>query len=393
MSASGNGRGRANGEGSFYPHRNGWAAYVWVTTPTGKKDRKYIYGQVREKLYDRWVVAAGQGHAMPVPTKTPTVTEYLGLLAWGSDQAKSRGREPIRPMSCQARFHVIPGYGERSDRPKADGPGSQTWLNQVPATASAAHRRKTPSGRQAASGAARIGDCCGDHPSRRVIEGARNTLRAALNHAKREELVERNVAELVTLPKARKKLQRRNSWTVDEARRFLESSRRDNDPLYALWVLILVLGLRRGEAMGLVDDDSTIDEAAEEIGLEWQLGRVGGHPLTHKHQLKADGSVETLPVPPIVLAALRIARQMQAERRTARGRRSAFAASAINCCSPRAPASRSSRGTSSAALTRAARKRACGRSRFTTRAARAGHCWPRSTFTRASRWRFSGTAG
>jgi hypothetical protein len=42
----------------------------------------------------------------------------------------------------------------------------------------------------------------------------RNTLRAALNHAKREDLVERNVAELVTLPKARKKPQRRNSWTV-----------------------------------------------------------------------------------------------------------------------------------------------------------------------------------
>jgi integrase len=123
--------------------------------------------------------------------------------------------------------------------------------------------------------------------------------------------------ELVTLPRAHKKLQRRNSWTVDEARRFLESSRRDNDPLYALWVLILVMALRRGEAMGLVDDDDTIDEATEEIGLEWQPGRVGGHPLTHKHQLKADGSVETLPLPPIVLAALKIARQHQKDRRTA----------------------------------------------------------------------------
>lgn len=82
-------------------------------------------------------------------------------------------------------------------------------------------------------------------------------------------------------------------------------------------MLILVLGIRRGEAMGLVDDDSTIDESAEEIGLERQLGCVGGYPLTHKHQLKTEGSVETLPVPPIVLAALRIARQVQAARRTA----------------------------------------------------------------------------
>lgn len=59
--------------------------------------------------------------------------------------------------------------------------------------------------------------------------------------------------------------------------------------------------------MGLVDDDNTLNKEAEEIGLEWQLGRAGRYPLTHKHQLKADGSVETLPLPPIVLAALRIA--------------------------------------------------------------------------------------
>ena len=46
-------------------------------------------------------------------------------------------------------------------------------------------------------------------------------------------------------------------WTVDEARRFLESARRDQDPFYAAYVLILVLGrsqegtadARRGLAM------------------------------------------------------------------------------------------------------------------------------------------------
>jgi hypothetical protein len=80
-------------------------------------------------------------------------------------------------------------------------------------------------------------------------------------------------------------------------------------------VLILVLGLRRGEGLGLVDDD-TINEESEEIGLEWQLGRAGGYPLTHKRQLKTDGSVETLPLPPIALTALRITRQFQASRRT-----------------------------------------------------------------------------
>jgi hypothetical protein len=81
-------------------------------------------------------------------------------------------------------------------------------------------------------------------------------------------------------------------------------------------VLILVFGLRRCEGLGLADDDDTINEDDEEIGLEWQLGRVGAHPLTHKRQLKTDGSVETLPLPPIMLTALRITRKLQASCRT-----------------------------------------------------------------------------
>jgi hypothetical protein len=35
-----------------------------------------------------------------------------------------------------------------------------------------------------------------------------------------EELISRNVAELAKLPRARKKLRRRSSWTVEEARKF-----------------------------------------------------------------------------------------------------------------------------------------------------------------------------
>ena len=169
--------------------------------------------------------------------------------------------------------------------------------------------------------------------------GRAETLRAALNHAMREELISRNVAELVTLPKSRKKLQRRNSWTVDEARKFLESSRNENDPLYPLWVLILVLGLRNGEALGLIDDGGTIDEDAEEIDLEWQLQRVGGHPLTHK-QSQGRRQHRHAAAAADMLTALRITRQLQAARRTGRGRRCASAANATSCCSRpgRAPA-------------------------------------------------------
>ena len=46
---------RANGEGSIFPYRNGFAAYVWITTPSGKRQRKYVYGRTREIVHSRWI--------------------------------------------------------------------------------------------------------------------------------------------------------------------------------------------------------------------------------------------------------------------------------------------------------------------------------------------------
>jgi len=79
-------------------------------------------------------------------------------------------------------------------------------------------------------------------------------------------------------------------------------------------VLILVLGFRKGEALGLIEPDSGWEFADDDtalIDLEWQLQRVGGYPLTHKQVLKADGSTDTLPLPPIAVTALRIAKRNQ----------------------------------------------------------------------------------
>jgi hypothetical protein len=36
---------RRYGEGSIFPYRNGFAACVWITTPLGKRQRKYMYGR------------------------------------------------------------------------------------------------------------------------------------------------------------------------------------------------------------------------------------------------------------------------------------------------------------------------------------------------------------
>ncbi|KAF0649608.1 MULTISPECIES: hypothetical protein [Streptomyces] len=69
-------------------------------------------------------------------------------------------------------------------------------------------------------------------------------LRSALTNAMTEELISKNVAGLVKVRSGRK--MKRMPWSVEEARQFLEAARAARDPLYPAYVLILVLGFRRG---------------------------------------------------------------------------------------------------------------------------------------------------
>jgi hypothetical protein len=58
--------------------------------------------------------------------------------------------------------------------------------------------------------------------SSRTIKDIRTVSRSGLNSAVRQELLDRNVAQLVQIPKQRKR--RLAPWTSQEARRFLESA-------------------------------------------------------------------------------------------------------------------------------------------------------------------------
>ena len=100
----------------------------------------------------------------------------------------------------------------------------------------------------------------------------RAVLRSALSNAVSDELIDRNVAMGIRLPSARTR--QPAPWSVQEARQFLVSAKDDGDPLYAAYVLILVLGLRRGELLGLTWPLVDLDTAQLEVG--YSLQRLGG---------------------------------------------------------------------------------------------------------------------
>jgi integrase len=85
--------------------------------------------------------------------------------------------------------------------------------------------------------------------------------------------------------------------------------------MYTAFILILVLGLRRGEVLGLVWDD--VDLAAGEVNVTHQLQRAN-RQLYHR-ETKTDDSTAGLPLPSICQAALRAHRLAQDRARTAAG--------------------------------------------------------------------------
>jgi integrase len=86
----------------------------------------------------------------------------------------------------------------------------------------------------------------------------------------REELITRNVAQLVELPACEPSVI--VPWSPTEALAFLQAA--IDDPLYPAFVPLLLYGLRRGEVLGLRWQD--IDLEAQIIHARQQIHRSQG---------------------------------------------------------------------------------------------------------------------
>lgn len=307
------GRTRAAGEGSIFPYRNGFAAYTWIRTPSGKRAKKWVYGKTRELVHEKWIKLQRQALDTPIPTSTPTLGEHLDY--WLTSIVKPN----LAPLTFQTyetfvRLYIEPHLGsKRLDR--LDLRAVQTWINTVARACQCCVQGKDAGRPAAKQRCCALGRCCHTTISTRTLSDIRACLRASLAHAVDADLISKNVAVTVKLPKNRSRSTRRKAWTTDEARRFLESARADGDPLYPAYVLILVLGLRKGEVLGLTWKH--VDLTAAELHVALQLQRVGGELLLR--ETKTEGSDGTLPLPQICCTALQLRREQQADDRATAG--------------------------------------------------------------------------
>ena len=194
------------------------------------------------------------------------------------------------------------------------GANTTTWINTLPTLCQCCAQGKDERRAEKARRCCARGLCCHDVPGSRTISDIRACLRSALSHAVRAELVTRNVAQFVTLPSVRKK--KRKAWTTDEVRIFLESARSARDAMFAAYVLAVILGLRKGEILGLTWSDLDLDGGELTVGR--QLQRASGE-LLHR-ETKTEASDDTLPLPDVVITALRQRQEVQRADRAKAGR-------------------------------------------------------------------------
>jgi integrase len=117
--------------------------------------------------------------------------------------------------------------------------------------------------------------------SARTVQYIHTTVHKALKDATIDELIPKNVAAHIRLPKPRKK--EIHSLSPDQARAFLSVAR--DDRYEALYILAIHCGLRQGELLGLKWQDLDLDAGTLQVRRtmsETRTGRVEEQPKNGK---------------------------------------------------------------------------------------------------------------
>ncbi len=274
---------RGAGEGSIYRRADGkWTASVNLGWEGGKRRRRVVYGrsqaEVRGKLRE---LLYGIDAGLPVPDAQLTVGELLERFL--NDVAPDRvGPSTLENYRLIAKHHLIPTLGRKK------------LAKLTPAEVQSLLRAKIEAGY-----------------SPRTVRLIRGLLVQCISQAERWGIVARNVARLTDGPNLARAEGRTLSPT--QARELLEAAR--GGRLEACYVVLLALGLRKGEALGIAWNDIDLDKGL--LTVRQALKRVGG--AITLGNVKTAGSRRTINLPDEVADSLRAHRDRQAGERLSAG--------------------------------------------------------------------------
>jgi integrase len=267
---------RPNGGGTITKRKDGrYHGAAYVTDTDGNRVRKYVYGRTWDETNEKLGKLQDQErNGVPVPSRAWTLGEWLAY--WLEHVIRpEREHNTYVKYESKLRLYLLPHLGKK--------PLGKLTPAQVRTFMATLKREKV-----------------GASTRFEVLRVLRNGLNAAM----REELLTRNVALLVDMPKVNK--DKGTAWNAREAITFLRSARAHR--LYAAGVLVLVLGLRRGEILGLRWQD--VDFEAGQFTPVKQVQQVKGVGLVLK-DLKTECSQAVLPLPEFCARALEERRELQ----------------------------------------------------------------------------------
>jgi len=253
---------RDNGEGTIFKRKDGrWCAKVHITLPNGeikrvatvKKDRAAVKAQLEEWL-DR------NKKRLPIVEENWTVKAYM--TRWLEDVMPGRIRLGTmlryRDIAYQ---YIIPSIGSI--------PLKDLSVRHVQNAADNLTKRGV-----SANGVLKF----------------RRVLSSCLTRAMREEIVFRNVAQLIELPKYTSK--KITPWTLEQAELFLRETK--DHRFHIAYAIMLTYGLRKGEMLGLRWSD--IDFTNNLIYIRQQVNFLDG--TIHINDVKTEAGRRTLPLIP-----------------------------------------------------------------------------------------------
>jgi integrase len=294
-----------SGEGSVYQRKSDGKWCAAVTLPSGR--RKVVYGddersalRARRKLLAEIeagkVVAVGRD-----PTLGQYLTWWLDVFVAGQVEAGHLDQDTAESYREKIRIHVLPTSIAKAKRNRLSTADVRAWQRE---------QLRTVSSR-------------GKPFSARTVGMAHGAVRRALNDAMRDEMIGRNVFALVPLPAGQSKPA--EPPTEEEAKRVFAEMIADKRRV--LWLTMLALGPRRGEALAMRWSLTDLDRA--KTRLLKQIRRVRdteADPVTGRRRgrlvekdLKTNASQATLSLPAALVELLREHRREQvAERLAAR---------------------------------------------------------------------------
>jgi hypothetical protein len=103
---------RQNGEGSVYPVKDGYRGYVWCTSPSGDRYRKYVKRKRFEDAQDEWLKLREQARRGPVASDVPKLAEFLSY--WLAEVVEPNlAPKTYGKYETFSRSHIIPYIGDK----------------------------------------------------------------------------------------------------------------------------------------------------------------------------------------------------------------------------------------------------------------------------------------